>query len=81
MRSVLLLVAAAALLGACGEAPQLAGTPKADQSPSVGTGVQAFASTGWKAGDKVGWEQALKARMQLGQNEYSRAAALPTAAN
>jgi membrane-bound lytic murein transglycosylase B len=28
--------------------------------------------SGWKAGDKAGWEAQLKARQQYGQNEYSR---------
>ena len=37
----------------------------------VGTGSN-FTQPGWKAGDKAGWEQHLKARQQYGQNEYTR---------
>ena len=37
----------------------------------AGTGSN-FTQPGWKAGDKAGWEQHLKARQQYGQNEYTR---------
>jgi hypothetical protein len=70
-------VAAVGLLGACGEKPQTANPGKSDQAPYAGTGVAPFTTAGWKAGDKTSWEQAIKARGQYGQNEYSRAAAIP----
>jgi ABC-type glycerol-3-phosphate transport system substrate-binding protein len=63
------------LLAACGEKPQSAATGKLDQTPYAGTGVATFSTQGWKAGDKTSWEQALKARGQYGQNEYSRSGA------
>jgi hypothetical protein len=62
-------------LSACGEKPQSSGTPKSDTAPMSGTGVASYTASGWTAGDKASWEGALKARQQLGQNEYSRAAA------
>jgi membrane-bound lytic murein transglycosylase B len=34
--------------------------------------VASFTAPGWKAGDKVAWEQHLKARMQNSQNDYSK---------
>ena len=72
-------LALVAVLTACSEKPQSHGAPKIDQAPAAGTGVASFTAPDWKAGDKVSWEQALKARAQYGQNEYSRAAAAPGA--
>lgn len=66
-----LLGAAALVLSACGEKPQTAGASKTDASPYSGTGSN-FASPGWKQGDKVSWEQHLRARAQNTQNEYNR---------
>ena len=74
-----LCIGAVALLAACGEAPQTASPPRSDQAPASGTGVAVFTQAGWTAGDKASWESALRARAQLGQNEYSRAAAAPVA--
>ena len=71
MRSLILLCAAL-LLAACGERPQALGGVKQDSAPQAGTGVAAFTAPDWKAGDKTSWEQALKARGQYGQNDYSR---------
>jgi membrane-bound lytic murein transglycosylase B len=34
--------------------------------------VASFTAAGWKAGDKAGWEQHLKARMQNSQNDYTK---------
>jgi len=72
MRSLILLCAAL-LLAACGEKPQSLAGVKQDVAPHAGTGVAAFTAPDWKAGDKTSWEQALKARGQYGQNDYSRA--------
>ncbi len=61
------------VLGACGDKPQTLGSAsKQDQASFNGTG-SAFVAPGWKAGDKVSWESHLKARMQNGQNDYSKA--------
>jgi hypothetical protein len=71
MKRVLLVVGAVCLLAACGDKPQTAGGAKQDAAPYTGTG-SAFVEPGWKAGDKVSWEQQLKNRTQSGQNDYSK---------
>ena len=72
--SLLVLTAAAvAALSACGDKPQSMGGVKSDVAPYQGVDNK-FAAPGWKAGDKTSWEQALKARTQNTQNEYSRTA-------
>ena len=58
-------------LSARTEKPQTGGGVKQDAAPFAGTGSN-FTQPGWKAGDKAGWEQHLKARQQYGQNEYTR---------
>lgn len=72
--SAFVALALAALAG-CGDKPQTLGTgtaSKPDAAAFNGTGSQ-FVAPGWKPGDKVSWEQHLKARMQNGQNDYSKA--------
>ncbi len=69
------LVALSLLLSACAEKAQTAGTGASDGKPWEGA-QSAYASPGWKAGDRASWEEQLKARSQ-GQNEYSRAPAQP----
>lgn len=59
------------VLVACGEQPQTMANYKADEPAYKGTG-SGFTAAGWKAGDKAGWEQHLKARQQNSQNDYSR---------
>ena len=73
MRVALLIssVAAAFCLSACGDKPQSAGGVKGDVAPYQGADNR-FAVPGWKPGDKTSWEQALKARTQNTQNEYTR---------
>jgi len=65
------LVLTIAALAACGEKPQTLGAGKTDAPPYQGA-ENAFAVSGWKAGDKTSWEQALKARTLNTQNEYSK---------
>jgi hypothetical protein len=72
MIKLTLLVLSTATLMACGDKQQTAETPSKDAAPYSGTGVASFTAAGWKAGDKVAWEQHLKARMQNSQNEYSK---------
>ncbi len=69
---VVVLAAAALLLGACSEKPQ-AGASNAglDKPPYAGTGSN-FTVPGWTAGDRTSWESQLKARTQRGQNEYNK---------
>jgi hypothetical protein len=68
------LIALSALsLSACGDrAQELAGQPKQDAAPYTGTGVAAFTTGDWKAGDKNSWVQKLKVRAQYGMNDHSR---------
>jgi hypothetical protein len=73
-RISLILTAAAAMLalGACTEKPQtLDSGVKVDTQPFQGTGM-AYATSGWKQGDKASWEQHMKVRTQNGQNDYTR---------
>jgi hypothetical protein len=72
MIKVTLLLLSTAALVACGDKQQTAATPTKDAAPYAGTGVASFTAPGWKAGDKVAWEQQLKTRMQNSQNEYSK---------
>ena len=65
------LVLVAAVLAACGEKPQTIGAGTMDVQPYQGA-ENSFVASGWKAGDKTSWEQALKARALSTQNEYSR---------
>lgn len=60
-------------LSACGEQPQGMGGVKQDAAPFSGVGKSQYVQGGWSAGDKVSWEQQLKARAQYGQNDYTRA--------
>ena len=64
-------VAVALLLAGCTDKPQSAGGVKSDVAPYKGVDNK-FAAPGWNAGDKTSWEQALKARTQNTQNEYTR---------
>ena len=73
MRAVGLAIAVSAILvlTACGDRPQTMGGSRSDVAPYNGV-ENNFAAPGWKAGEKTGWEQALKTRALYGQNEYSR---------
>ena len=72
-RARLLAVAlAVAALGACGEKPQTtaSGARKSDTQAYEGA-QSSFAASGWKAGDRAGWEEQMRVRVQ-NQNEYVR---------
>lgn len=73
MRLIVCISSLTALFGlsACGDKPQSAGGVKNDVASYQGVDNK-FAAPGWKPGDKTSWEQALKARMQNTQNEYSK---------
>ncbi len=75
-RTLTLVSALVAVVGlsACGDKPQGMGGVKSDVPPFKGVETK-YAEPGWKAGDKTSWEQALKARAQYTQNEYSRTTA------
>ena len=69
MRAIVLATAVMAL-AACGEDPQVANRTRQDAAAHSGTGVGAFTASGWKSGDRNSWEQQLKTRAQMGQNDY-----------
>ena len=61
------------LLAACGEIDQTkstATTNRGDQ-PAFKGGVAAYQATGWAPGDKLSWDNQVRARGQ-NQNEYAR---------
>ena len=64
----------ALLLVACTEQPQTNGSNSRADSPSFqGTGAPPpYTAAGWKSGDKGSWEQHLKVRTQMGQNDYNK---------
>ena len=69
------VISIAMLASGCGDKPQdlnPGSASKKDATAFSGTG-SAYMAQGWKAGDKASWEQHLKARMQNGQNDYSKA--------
>jgi hypothetical protein len=70
-RIVIILAAAGALLAACGDKPQTATGIKSDTQSFHGTGMP-YQATGWKPGDRNSWEQQLKVRTQMGQNDYAK---------
>jgi hypothetical protein len=46
---------------------------RSDTASFQGTGkAPPFTAAGWKNGDKGAWEQGLKVRTQMGQNEYNK---------
>ena len=73
MKLAIVAAAAALVLAACGETPQTANRVRQDTASYSGTGVAApFTAPGWKAGDRNSWEQQLKTRTQMGQNDYAK---------
>lgn len=61
-----------AALAACTEQPQTIGSnAKVDASAFQGAHAP-FVAAGWKPGDKTSWEQQLKTRAQMGQNDYNK---------
>ena len=75
MKAVGLMLTMCAVMTACAETPQTAGTRKADVDAVQGAaqGVNpAYTAAGWQAGDATSWEAQIKSLAQNGQNEYSR---------
>jgi hypothetical protein len=75
MKHALVLLATAAAvvaLTACTEQPQTINSGNRPDTPAFqGTGMP-FSAPGWKQGDKVSWEQQLRTRVQMGQNDYAK---------
>ncbi len=76
--SLLVVIGACTLLGACAEKAQVSSTSvkKPDVPAYRGTGT-AYATTDWKQGDAASWEEQMRNRAVRGQNEYGRAASQP----
>ena len=69
------ILTTAAMLAACSaEPPQTLGTnSRTDTASFEGTGrAPPYTAAGWKNGDKAAWEQHLKVRTQMGQNDYNK---------
>ena len=71
MRHSLWIVSATLALAACSEKPQELGAVKQDAPAYQGTGM-AFSVPNWKQGDKGSWEEQMKTRTQMGQNDYNK---------
>jgi hypothetical protein len=67
------IIGSVVLLAACGEKPQEVKGVRSDKPAYSGTGVVAFTQAGWKAGDKDGWANHLKARASYGMDDHVRA--------
>jgi hypothetical protein len=65
------LLSSLALLAACTEQPQTISSNSRADAPAY-SGGSAFATPGWKQGDKASWESQMKARTQQGQNDYNK---------
>lgn len=71
-RRHIILIVWPLLLAACTEQPQTIGSNARQDKPAYdGTGL-AFQVPGWKSGDKTSWESQMKARTQMGQNDYNK---------
>jgi hypothetical protein len=72
-KRIVLIIWPLAVLAACTERPQTIGTAagRHDVEAYQGT-TNPFAVPGWKQGDRNSWEQQLKTRTQMGQNDYNK---------
>jgi hypothetical protein len=72
MKKTIVVIWTFTMLAACTERPQtISSGSGADAAAFQGTGMP-FAVPGWKQGDKGSWEQQLKVRTQMGQNDYNK---------
>lgn len=71
MKKIIVIFCATLLVAACKEQPQTIGSnSRVDAAPYQGG--SAFTVPGWKEGDKTSWESEMKARTQMGQNDYNK---------
>jgi hypothetical protein len=71
MKKIIVIFCAALLLVACKEKLQTIGSnSRVDAAPYQGG--SAFTVPGWQQGDKTSWESEMKARTQMGQNDYNK---------
>lgn len=71
MHKTLFALGVALALAACTETVQKLPAASRDSAAYTGTGSH-FVNPDWKPGDKTAWEAQLKARGQLGMNDYAR---------
>ena len=72
-RRIVWVVWPLALLAACKEPPQNLGSSNSrPDNPAFKGAENAFVAPGWKPGDRTSWEQHLRTRAQMGQNEYNK---------
>jgi hypothetical protein len=71
MLKAVLILSSVAVLAACKEQPQAIGSNSRVDTPAF-QGGSAFATQGWKQGDRGSWESELKTRTQMGQNDYNK---------
>jgi hypothetical protein len=67
----LMCAAAMLALAGCGDSSQGA-AKKSDAKGWEGAQSTVYMADGYKSGDKAAWEAQLKARVERGQNEYTR---------
>lgn len=73
IRASLLIALGAFALAGCGDREQTASGTKSDAHLSAGTNKQPpYMAAGWKPGDRANWEQHMKVRTVMGQNEYAK---------
>ena len=72
MKQALLFAAVAALaLAGCAEREQTSKGVKSDTAAYQGTN-HPFVVPGWRPGDRNSWEQQMKVRTVMGQNDYAK---------
>ncbi len=67
------LAALVVLLAGCGDRAQTLGAAVRHDAAAFNGTASPYMAPGWKPGDRSSWEQHLRARMQNGQNDYSKA--------
>jgi len=71
-RRIVWVVWPLAALAACTEQPQTIGSNSKVDAAAFQGARDSFVAAGWKPGDKSSWEQQLKTRTQMGQNDYNK---------
>lgn len=69
--ALIAVIGMTSVVSGCGDKPQTSGGSRSDIAAFQGV-ENRYAAAGWKPGDRVSWEQSLKARAQNTQNEYTK---------
>ncbi len=73
LQFILLVVASASVLGACGDRTQTIGVSNSKQADGNAWDVSSndpYVASGWTSGDRASWEDHLRRRTQM-QNDYA----------